>query len=311
MNIVLSNDLNIITAEINSYKQVAGQSLFEIGKRLKHVKENDLAHGQWESWLNKIDLVPQTARKFVQAYEQFGNRAMSSDLPTGKLFEMLSLPESVERSTFIQEPHTVPSTGESKTVDEMTVRELREVKQALKAAEKENAAAEQRARQSEATQQEAARNHMVQQNKLLAQIKALEQNPSRSEEDESHLRELTEENVRLMNAINTLKQEMLERDAATEKRTYDLRKMKESLSKTRAYVEVDMSTALNHFLAVSDQREAVEAAELFWANLNDTLNRMRQQWSAAMKIELEVLGDGKKQTSHSRQTVIIEHDSGA
>ncbi|WP_226888876.1 hypothetical protein [Paenibacillus polymyxa] len=62
-------------------------------------------------WLQDIDINHQTAQKFIQASSQFGNLVTSRSIPVGQIFEMLSLPEE----------HTIPSTGEQKTGDEMTV----------------------------------------------------------------------------------------------------------------------------------------------------------------------------------------------
>ncbi len=104
---------------------------------MKHVKENDLAHGQFGKWLEEnVEMSWQTANKFMKAYEQLGDYATSRNLTTSKIFEVIALPAIIDRQEFIKQSHTIPSTGEVKTVDKMTVRELREVKKALKEAEK-------------------------------------------------------------------------------------------------------------------------------------------------------------------------------
>ena len=50
----LSTDLAKITTEIKTYQSIGGQAIFEIGRRLKWVKEHDLAHGQYLKWLQSI-----------------------------------------------------------------------------------------------------------------------------------------------------------------------------------------------------------------------------------------------------------------
>lgn len=129
----LSNDLTTIETEIKSYQNIAGQSIFEIGRRLKHVKENDLAHGEFGKWLETINLSFQEARKFIKVYDEFdSNYVTSRNLGLNALEMIATLPEE-ERT----KEHTTLK-GETKTPDEMTVRELRALKKEIKQKEEQS-----------------------------------------------------------------------------------------------------------------------------------------------------------------------------
>ncbi|MES1050641.1 DUF3102 domain-containing protein [Bacillus thuringiensis] len=94
----LSTDINVITAEIKSYQQIAGQSVFEIGRRLKHVKENDLVHGEWTRWLETIGMQPRNAQRLMQVTMEFeGNTNALSHLGFTKLLQITQLPENVDK----------------------------------------------------------------------------------------------------------------------------------------------------------------------------------------------------------------------
>ena len=125
--IQLSNDLNVITAEIQSYKQIAGQSIFEIGRRLKHVKKNDLVHGEWQKYCEEtLEMSRVYANRYITVYDEFKNSNVNTSFGLNKLFQIATLPQE-ER-----EKEHITSKGETKTVDEMTVRELQEIKKKLR-----------------------------------------------------------------------------------------------------------------------------------------------------------------------------------
>lgn len=134
--IQLSQDLNVITAEINSYKQVAGQAIFEIGRRLKGVRDNLDEYGligyqDWEKWCNDtLNISRNYANKYIRVVEELGSMS-NPNLGVESLYIIATL-TSEDR----EKEHTLKS-GETKKVDEMTVKELREVKQALKQAEED------------------------------------------------------------------------------------------------------------------------------------------------------------------------------
>ena len=123
----LSDSLPIIETEIRQYQNLAGESIFEIGRRLKHVKENDLVHGEFIKWVEgQLNMDRTTANKFMKVADELPNVDTYRHLGSNALYMITTLPES-ERT----KEHTT-SNGEVKTPDEMTVRELSELKKRLK-----------------------------------------------------------------------------------------------------------------------------------------------------------------------------------
>ena len=120
--ITLSNNLAQIELEISYHKQIAGQSIWEIGRRLNHVKEKDLAHGQFMEWLKKIEFSQTVANQFMKVAKELPNSVTSQNLGINALYLIATLPEE-EKEEQIQR---------IEDGDTPTVRELQEVKKKLK-----------------------------------------------------------------------------------------------------------------------------------------------------------------------------------
>ena len=91
--ITLSDNLQQIELEINHHKNIAGQSVWEIGRRLNHVKENDLAHGQFGEWLEKIEINKRIAQQFMKVASEIPNTSTYSHLGYNALYLISTLPE--------------------------------------------------------------------------------------------------------------------------------------------------------------------------------------------------------------------------
>lgn len=122
--ITLSDNLQQIELEINHHKNIAGQSIWEIGRRLNHVKENDLAHGEFGKWLEKITISHDQANKMMRISKSI-NSESTRNIGIEALYLIATLPED-EKQVQLEKVEQ----GESPTV-----RELQEVRRQLKLAE--------------------------------------------------------------------------------------------------------------------------------------------------------------------------------
>ena len=206
----LSNDLTTIETEIKSYQNIAGQSIFEIGRRLKHVKENDLAHGEFGKWLEKINLDRTQAHRFIKVSEKIKDVGTYQHLGLRALSEIASLPEP-ERT----KEHTT-SKGEIKTPDEMTVRELRELKKQLKQRDEQNTQLQSQVEQAQRSEEIAkkqledaeSREPEVIEREVVKEVvpddvkRQLEQFKQKFERESNNANELRDELQRYRNSFN-------------------------------------------------------------------------------------------------------------
>ena len=116
--IALSNNLSQIELEISHHKQIAGQSIWEIGRRLNHVKENDLTHGQFTDWVESQGIHIREAQRMMKVASELPNTTTLSHLGTTALHLIATLPEE-ERKNQI---------NRLEQGDSLTVRELQLVK---------------------------------------------------------------------------------------------------------------------------------------------------------------------------------------
>lgn len=119
--ITLSNNLSQIELEISHHKQIAGQSIWEIGRRLNHVKENDLTHGQFINWVENQGIHIREAQRMMKVASELPNTTTLSHLGTTALHLIATLPDE-DKEEQIQR---------IEDGDNPTVRELKEVKKKL------------------------------------------------------------------------------------------------------------------------------------------------------------------------------------
>lgn len=120
--IALSNNLPQIESEIREEKENVGKSFWEIGRRLNHVKENDLAHGQFLEWLKTMDIERTLAHRMMKVAKELPNVATLQHLGNRVLYLLATLPDESR-----QEQIEKIEQG-----DTPTVKELQEVKRKLK-----------------------------------------------------------------------------------------------------------------------------------------------------------------------------------
>lgn len=296
----LSNDLTTIETEIKSYQNIAGQSIFEIGRRLKHVKENDLAHGEFGKWLEKVNISKDYSSKYIKVFNEFNNSNFASTRNIGitALYELSQIPEE-ERTK-----EHMTKKGEVKTPDEMTVKELNDLKKQLKQRDEQNAQLQSQVEQAQRSEEiakkqlEDAESREPEVIEKYMEPEDYNQLKQSNQQLQDYLQEVSNHNKQLKSDIERLKNERSETDEKSakydqlneainkmngqltkgqqkikaQKEVYDLVRASEKLIK-----EVSPLCYLAYGKDIVDNEYAREPIEKIIKDLKDISNRLQKQ----------------------------------
>ena len=289
----LSKDLTTITTEIKSYENMAGQAIFEIGRRLSWVKKHDLAHGEFGKWLKSINLTKDAADRFMKIDNELSNDGTYRHLGISALYLIATMPKK-ER----EQPQRL-SNGETKKPDEMTVRELRDLKKQLKAKE-EALSNSQQENESLQAENDSMRKQQVQLNQQLATkqqpkdvVKTVtkEVKPNDYDDIKRHITELEKDKKELAKKVDDQQAEINSyKDLQSQDRQAQHWQNRGKISiykltsNTRDYMRANT-------LTTDDKKAIADASEEALTDLNDCLD------------DLQKMIDGVRELTNGRRIV--------
>lgn len=276
----LSKDLTTITTEIKSYENMAGQAIFEIGRRLNWVKKHNLTHGEFGKWLKSINLTKDAADRFMKIDNELSNDGTYRHLGISALYLIATMPPE-ERD----KPQQL-SNGETKKPEDMTVRELRDLKKQLKAKE-EALSNSQQENESLQAENDSMRKQQVQLNQQLAAkqeprvvektvTKEVQVKPDDYDEMKKRVQSLENNNKELAKMVDSQKEELdsykdLEAQSRQAKHWENRGKISvyKLTSNTRDYMRANT-------LTTDDKKAIADASEEALTDLNNCLNDLQK-----------------------------------
>ena len=280
----ISRGIAVITDEIIFYKQVGGQAVLEIGKRLIEAKAQ-LKHGEWLDWLrDRVEFSEASAQRFMRLAREYGNASLVTDLGTSKALELLALPAS-ERERFAEENDVAAMTKE-------------QLRQAIRERDEATVlAARERVRAETAEQ---SRTKMEEDMKALKALHAAAAEIQREKEEalakaEAELKDLRSRPVEVAVETKDAAPEQIEAakaegaKAAEAKAEAELEKLREELKAAEERTEAaqkQMEEAREaaekaRKLAAASQEEGMVRFKLLFSSAQETVNRMAEELEQA------------------------------
>lgn len=295
----LSNDLPQIEFEISHYQRQGAEAIFEIGRRLKHVKENNLQYGEFGKWLDEIGIDHTFAKRSMKISSELNvDSAHVHQLGIRALTQIVSLPEET------REKKQQTSSGEMKTPYEMTNKEREEFKRKLKQRDEQNAHLQSQVEQAQRSEEiakkqlEDAESREPEVIEKYMEPEDYNQLKQSNQQLQDYLQEVSNHNKQLKSDIERLKNERSETDEKSakydqlneainkmngqltkgqqkikaQKEVYDLVRASEKLIK-----EVSPLCYLAYGKDIVDNEYAREPIERIIKDLNDISNRLQKQ----------------------------------